>query len=184
MRSQLEGLLRAFEPYDALEASYRDEMLQLVQSEGCTGRNHFVPGHFTASSFVLPPEGDELLLIFHGKLHRWLQPGGHIDPEDTTVFAAARREVAEEVGLTELTALGGLFDVDVHAIPPLKGDPGHKHFDLRFLFRATTRDVTAGSDAKDARWVSLADINAVESDESVMRAVKKLLHGELPERGS
>lgn len=178
--ADLEALLQAFVPADALEASYREEMLALVQSGDCCGRDHFVPGHFTASSFVLPPHGDELLLIFHGKLHRWLQPGGHIDPTDDTVFDAARREVEEEVGLSELVALGGLFDVDVHVIPALKGDPSHKHFDLRFLFRATTRQVQAGSDAKDAKWVSLSKVNAIESDESVMRAVGKLTSGAFP----
>ena len=179
-RAELERLLQGFVPADALEASYLDEMLALVQAEDCCGRNHFVPGHFTASSFVLPPEGDELLLIFHGKLHRWLQPGGHIDPEDETVVGAARREVQEEVGLSDLTALGGLFDVDVHVIPALKGDPSHKHFDLRFLFRSPTRQVQAGSDAKDAKWVSLSQVNAIESDESVMRAVGKLTSGAFP----
>ena len=138
-------------------------------------RAHFVPGHVTASSFVLSPTGDDVLLIEHSKLHRWLQPGGHVDPEDVDVLAAARREVVEEVGLAELSLVHeGVFDLDVHDIPPLKGDPGHAHFDVRFLFRAPTRDVRAGSDAKAARWVPLDEVRLDASDESVMRAVRKL----------
>lgn len=139
-------------------------------------RDHFVPGHFTASAFVLSPAGDALLLIHHAKLHRWLQPGGHVDPDDVSLLEAARREVREEVGISELELLGeGAFDLDVHDIPALKGDPPHAHFDVRFLFRAPDLRFQAGSDAKAARWVPLTEVNLEISDRSVMRAVEKLL---------
>ncbi|HEY6880471.1 MAG TPA: NUDIX hydrolase [Polyangiales bacterium] len=141
-------------------------------------RANYLPGHFTASAFVVSPERDALLLILHGKLGLWLQPGGHVDDEDESLLAAARREVAEEVGLRELELLAPApLDLDIHDIPARKGEPAHAHFDVRFLFRAPTRAVRAGSDAKDARWVPLAKIgedDLVRSDESVLRAVRKL----------
>ncbi len=148
---------------------------KLHQSKHPFSRGHFAPGHFTARSFVLSPDGQELLLIYHGKLHRWLQPGGHIDPEDVDVLTAARREVEEEVGIVDLSLVGtGLFDVDIHQIPPLRDEPAHEHFDLRFLFRATSADFTVGSDAKDGKWFAFDAISEAESDRSVMRAVEKL----------
>jgi ADP-ribose pyrophosphatase YjhB (NUDIX family) len=141
-------------------------------------RHSYAPGHFTASAFVLSPERDALLLILHGKLGLWLQPGGHVEDSDASLLEAARREVAEEVGLTELELLEPApLDVDIHDIPARKGEPEHAHFDVRYLFRATTREVHAGSDAKDARWVKLSEIGdegSLRSDESVLRAVRKL----------
>jgi 8-oxo-dGTP pyrophosphatase MutT (NUDIX family) len=138
-------------------------------------RRAFQPGHFTASAFVLAPDGDQLLLVLHSKLQRWLQPGGHIDHDDGDLPAAACREVAEEVGLTDLTLLhDGIFDVDIHTIKAMRGEPGHQHFDVRFLFRAGSRDVVPASDADDARWFDLDRITEAFSDESVMRAVRKL----------
>ncbi|MFT4627351.1 MAG: 8-oxo-dGTP pyrophosphatase MutT (NUDIX family) [Myxococcota bacterium] len=139
-------------------------------------RTHWDPGHFTASSFVLSPERDAVLLILHGKLGRWLQPGGHVDPDDVDIVAAARREVAEEVSLTGLPFLGRpeVFDVDVHTIPSLGGSPAHAHFDVRFAFVAADRDAVAGSDALDVQWVALDAIHTVQTDESVLRAVRKL----------
>lgn len=173
---ELSLLLEQFTPHDAVEAEHRARMLALCRADGdpCA-REHFVPGHFTASAFVLSPDRDALLLILHGKLQRWLQPGGHVDPTDTDLLAAARREVLEEVGLAELELLAPApLDLDVHDIPPLRADPAHAHFDVRFLFRASSLAFQAGSDAKAARWVPLDQIDLELSDRSVLRAVEKL----------
>jgi 8-oxo-dGTP pyrophosphatase MutT (NUDIX family) len=173
---ELRSQLGAYQAADARESAHLERMKQLCESVSAPcARDSYVPGHFTASAFVLSPERDALLLILHGKLGLWLQPGGHIEQSDVSLIAAARREVAEEVGLHELELLPPVpLDVDVHLIPARKGEPEHAHFDVRFLFRATTRQVHAGSDAQDARWVPLHELDATRSDESVLRAVRKL----------
>lgn len=177
-RPQLTQLLRDLKPHDEREAAYRARMLKLAAVSGDPfSRKHFEPGHFTASSFVRSPDGQSLLLILHAKLHKWLQPGGHVDPEDADIVAAARREVLEEVGLAEADlalAESGIFDADIHPIPPLKGEPAHEHFDVRFLFDARTADFKAGAEVNGAKWVPLGEINDLQSDESVLRAVRKL----------
>ena len=48
-------------------------------------RSEFDPGHFTASAFVVSPDGTKVLLVEHARLGRWLQPGGHIEADDRTV---------------------------------------------------------------------------------------------------
>ncbi len=173
----LRGLLQAHPTTDALEADFVQQMLALCDASADPfARDHWDPGHFTASAFVLSADGQSLLLILHGKLNRWLQPGGHVEPGDVDVLAAALREVAEETDITDAEVVGaGLLDVDIHVIPAMKGNPAHKHFDVRILLRARSDHYAAGDDAVDARWVRLEDINAVESDASVMRAVSKLM---------
>lgn len=170
----LRSLLQRFEPADLTEAAHRHAMLTLLDAPDPFARDHYDPGHFTASAFVLSPDGSRLLLIFHEKFHRWLQPGGHVEPDDADLAAAALREVAEETGVTEISVVNGLFDVDVHAIPARKGEPAHHHFDVRVLLRAHTEVLAAATDALAARWVPLADVHTVETDESVLRAVRKL----------
>jgi len=153
-------------------------MLELTRAESACERSHFAPGHFTASAFLLSPDRRDLLLIHHRKLGIWVQPGGHIDAEDADVESSARREVSEEVGLSDLDPLVGehaIFDVDIHPIPARKLEPAHEHFDVRFAFAATSREFTRSEEVADARWVPLGELATLGTDESVLRAARKLL---------
>lgn len=175
-RAHLLELLSQYSPSDDDERAHLTQMRELLSVETDPfSRDHFSPGHFTASAFILSPDSQQLLLIFHSKLERWLQPGGHVEPGDASIREAALREVAEEVGLRDVRFVQpGPFDLDVHAIPPIKAHPPHLHFDVRFALRAQSLDFQAGSDARGGRWMSLNAIDEHTSDRSVMRAVTKL----------
>ncbi len=172
-------MLADHRPDDATERGHLERMLELCDVAGDPfARDHYGPGHFTASGFVLAPDDDSLLLIHHRKLGRWLQPGGHVDPCDADLIEAGRREVEEEVGLTALPLVGGgVFDLDVHGIPPIGEEPKHEHFDVRFLFRAHDRHFDASEEVLGGRWFPLASLSEADSDASVMRIVRKLQKG-------
>lgn len=177
-RQALLALLVAYSPHDAAERGYLARMQDLAAAlTDPFARDAFAPGHFTASAFVVHPSQSRLLMVHHAKLGRWLQPGGHIDPGDTGPGAAAGREVAEETGITALEAGGGgLLDVDVHLFPARPGgDPRHEHFDLRFLFRARDTVAAPGEEVRDVGWVSLAGLDGMGVDRSVLRPAAKAL---------
>ncbi|MEV4537821.1 NUDIX domain-containing protein [Asanoa sp. NPDC049518] len=109
-------------------------------------RKTFVPGHLTASAVVLDPAG-RMLHIRHNVFNRWLQPGGHLEPEDTTLLGAARREVEEETGIPgTLLSLADETpcDIGVHAIAanPARYEDAHHHFDVRYLFTTVAEPAT------------------------------------------
>lgn len=62
-----------------------------------TGRNHR-SGHLTCSAIVLDPQG-RVLHIRHNMLDTWLRPGGHVEPQDTSLPQEALRELREETGI-------------------------------------------------------------------------------------
>jgi len=155
-------------------------MLALLEEvERPFSRKTMIPGHFTASSFVLHPSSDRVLLIRHRTLGLWLQPGGHFERDDDDLEFAARREVLEETGIGNLRRLrtfSGLFDIDIHPIPanPKRGEPAHQHFDLRLAFMARSDQITASHEVIDARWVHLDDVATLGSDDSVLRCTRRL----------
>ena len=180
-RNQLEAVV----PKNDDEARYRQRMLGLLETRAPTSRGQYEPGHFTASAFVISPDDQQLLLIFHSKLSLWLQPGGHVDPTDPSLLDAAKREVLEEVGVDAALhpAFPGILDLDIHIIPARKKEPAHEHFDVRFALQAPSFDFQAGSDAASARWVPLDEVEHAHSDASVTRAadlIRETLKGALP----
>ena len=186
----LRVLLDQHTPACEVEASHLGRMMALLGAPGVPGvpgdpmsRGHYEPGHFTASGFVLSPDGASVLLVLHRKLERWLQPGGHVDPGDADLFAAACREVGEETGLVDLRAANdklpgaAIFDGDIHPSPARKAEPGHEHFEVRFLMRADTLDITRNDETHDAAWVSLCELSqrmTSPCEERVIRKLRKL----------
>jgi 8-oxo-dGTP pyrophosphatase MutT (NUDIX family) len=133
-------------------------------------------GHFTGSAWLVDASSKRVLLTHHRKLNRWLQLGGHADG-DNDLAAVALREAAEESGLSDLTVERNIFDVDRHWIPERSNEPGHWHYDVRYVVRAGAHDTFAVSDESlDLAWVSIETLaTASDTDESLRRMAQKWL---------
>jgi 8-oxo-dGTP pyrophosphatase MutT (NUDIX family) len=171
----LVGMLEAYVPDPGQEPAH-SAMLQLASGGGDVfSADRVDPGHFTASGYVLAPDRSRLVLVHHARLGVWVQPGGHVDPGDAGVVAAAEREIQEETGLADLVLLdAGLFDLDVHPIPARPTLPAHRHYDLRFLFLATGEELQVSPESLAVRWVALTELDAIGADSSLRRAAAKL----------
>lgn len=134
-------------------------------------------GHVTGSAVIARPDGSAFLLVLHRKLSRWLQPGGHTEESDASVFDTALREALEETGLPRLEAPLGhaVLDVDVHPIPAHGRDAAHFHFDVRYLFSTELdADPAASEDpSRPMRWASLEEAISLGVDRSLERALRK-----------
>jgi 8-oxo-dGTP pyrophosphatase MutT (NUDIX family) len=123
----------------------------------CFHRTHFEPGHITGSALLLSADGSRVLMNHHKFLDIWICFGGHADGEKD-ILNVALREAIEESGIEDIEPVKAtIFDVDVHAIPanPKKGEPPHKHFDLRYLMRvrnASNENFAESDESLGLRW--------------------------------
>lgn len=177
--------LRRYVTTDPLESIHREAMLGLLGAMEADpfSRGHFVPGHFTASCYIVDPRG-RLLLHHHRRLDRWLQMGGHIETGEAPEEAALR-EGREESGLEDLVIEGGIADLDVHPIPAGKGEPDHDHFDVRYVARTTSPDrlVLDRTESNRLEWFTLDRAAALmpgpESQRVIARIDRLLRKGSL-----
>lgn len=159
---------------DSERDSLRKTLELIAEADAPFSRTHFQPGHLTASGIVLNADRTHALLIFHTKLQRWLQPGGHFEAGETDPSLAAAREVLEETGIK--TRWPGehpvLLDVDLHSIPARKTEPEHGHYDLRMLLIAEPGEICV-AEVSAARWVAPEEFAALKLDPGTVRALKK-----------
>jgi 8-oxo-dGTP pyrophosphatase MutT (NUDIX family) len=149
----------------------RDRTLSLLRTaQWPLDRRSFSTGHITTSGLVLSPDREQVLLIFHPRLRRWIQPGGHIETNDTDIVSAARREVREETGVVlDETVEARLVGVEVHHIPVSASEPGHVHHDLIFGFVA--RDQAAAPvEGMRAAWYLCDTLDEFTRDAALRRA--------------
>ena len=159
---------------DAHEKEMVAATIEFAETEvGCL-RRECVPGHLTGSAWIVSPDRTRTLLTHHRKLGKWLQLGGHADGEED-LLGVALREAREESGLVHVRAVSAeIFDVDRHWIPARKTEPGHDHYDLRFVIEADpTEALVISSESKDLAWVEVARVTALNAEESMARMVRK-----------
>jgi 8-oxo-dGTP pyrophosphatase MutT (NUDIX family) len=143
---------------------------QLATGEDLTTRKNFT-GHVTGSGIVLSPDRKKVLLIYHRFLQKWLQPGGHMEPGESSPFETTQREIREETGLKQFRFLGedGLMpipiDINSHRIPANdnKHEPAHWHHDFRYAFIAESEALLNQDDGVvEVEWVALDDPRIVK----------------------
>lgn len=161
------------EHLQTLRAEYLAYLAYLA--DGGTADRDASPQHLTASTFVLSPDLRHVLLCYHRKGQFWVQLGGHVEPGDASVAAAAAREAHEESGLTTLQ-LAGLapVDLDRHGL----GDGFGRcavHWDVGYVALAPTDSVTVVSDeSDDVAWWPV-DALPAEVPEQFARRLARVL---------
>lgn len=148
----------------------RERVLELLaQYTAALADRKTLPGHLTASALVVNSLGTHVLLMFHSKLQRWLQPGGHADG-DHELAGVALREATEETGIEGLAVLLPAIDIDVHVIPAFSNMESHLHLDLRFLVLAPEGAIPSRNhESEELRWVTPVELERLTEEPDLIR---------------
>ena len=171
-RSQVYTAVRAHVPGDTRETRSVEEMCTQLRRLDHPFDRSADAVHVTASAIVVGERG--VLLHRHRRLHRWLQPGGHVEPGEWPEDAA-RRESEEETGLVVRHPGTGplLLHVDVH-----DAADGHVHLDLRYLLIGPAADpAPPEGESQEVAWFSWEDAALVADDAlaGALRAARELI---------
>ncbi len=145
-------VLTAWEAPDPAQDSLRHAYLAFLAAREDACLRECVPGHITGSALVVDHRGERALLTLHPRFGRWLQLGGHCEPEDETIVAAALREATEESGIEGLAITPEPAALHVHPVTCSLGVPT-RHLDVQFVVHAPEgAEIVRSDESLDLKW--------------------------------
>ena len=174
--TSIQDLLETYQPDGEAEAADVARVRALIEhSPDPYPRS--LPLHVTGSALIVHPASGRVLLRWHQRQQAWLQVGGHGDPGEEDPLGIARREAAEETGLTDLVPWPDpqLRHVVIVAVPAAGADPAHEHADVRFFLATRTPDAIV-PERPDAplRWLTLPEAYELTSEANLRETLDRV----------
>ncbi|MBK0870810.1 NUDIX hydrolase [Saccharopolyspora sp. HNM0986] len=167
--------LREWEPAERSQETLKHAFLTLLDARPDACLRACEPGHLTASAVLLDAAAERVLLTLHPRVGKWLQVGGHCEPEDVSLAGAALREATEESGMDGLAVDPVPVHVEVHPITCSLGVPT-RHFDVRYVVRAPAgAEPVRSAESLDLRWWPLDGLPPESGLDSMVTAARARL---------
>lgn len=120
-------------------------------------------------------DGDRIVLVQRGREPSqglWTFPGGAVELGES-IQDAVRREALEETGL--MVEVGAVATAIDHIVRDEGGEVLYHYVIVDYLARPIGGALRAGSDVRDARWATLADVEALQMTAKAQAYARQLL---------
>ena len=143
----------------------------------------------TASGILITEEFPRrVLLVHHKKFNKWMQPGGHVD-RDETPFEGAVREVCEETGIDISPYLQKGIKLDEYSyllpeprwvmeqqIAPHADQPLHYHIDHMYVVEVPYQEVQHDqNESHGIGWFTWDEIQTLDMFPNTLYVLRELL---------
>lgn len=154
---------------------------QIHEENNIFNRKNFT-GHIVANSLII--HNNKVLTIFHNFLQMYIQPGGHVDEDDTSVLQASLREAKEEAGIDDLVLYDWHTETEIpiliesHLIPEnaKKQEKQHYHHDFMYVFKTQTEDINLQvNEVSNFSWIDIKTVLKSNPDSFISKSLKRMI---------
>lgn len=136
--------LKNYSPYNEQEKQDKQFFIECENKLGDILHRTNEICHLCSSAFVVNPEKNKVLCIYHNIFKSWTFAGGHADGDDDMIYVA-KKELMEETSLKNFKLLLSTpISIDTIGIQShvRKGKfvPSHIHLSVSYLFEADEKE--------------------------------------------
>ncbi|MBR2264610.1 MAG: NUDIX hydrolase [Firmicutes bacterium] len=158
--------IKAYQPYNEQEERDRAILLSLLESDADLWTRDNETAHLTASAWVVSPDRDQVLMVYHNIYQSWSWLGGHADGERDLAQVAVR-EVQEESGLTRVRLISPeIFSLEILTVDGHEKNgryvSSHLHLNVTFLIEADPDEPVASNPEENSAVAWFTPEEAVE----------------------
>lgn len=174
--------IMAYVPGSPAEAADKEQILNYVNLFPNTILTRENPiAHFTASGFILSPDGKQVLLAHHNLMDLWAWTGGHNDG-DPDMLRVALKEAREETGDEHIWPLSEKI-ADLEILPVWghekrgKQLPTHLHLNVAYLLLADPADPVHHREGENSKvaWFPVERMLEVTNEWQMVPVYTRLL---------
>lgn len=129
---------------------------------------HIHERQYCASAFTIDFQNKKVLLMFNKKLNKWLQPGGHIEHNETPIETAVR-ETKEKTGI-DIQIVGTTFDDELYE--PIATKRYKNSIDDTIDIQYIAIPLNTKIKSKEKNKVIWLDLNKLKDFENLDREIK------------
>jgi 8-oxo-dGTP pyrophosphatase MutT (NUDIX family) len=136
--------------------------------------------HLCSSAFIVNPERNKVLCIYHNIFQSWTFPGGHADGDDDMLYVA-KKELMEETSLKNFKVLSTTpISIDVIGVQShfRKGAfvPSHIHLSFTYLIEADEKEAVSilADENSDIAWLTFDELFEKCSEPYMIKVFKKI----------